>query len=794
MKCEENFDCCCEGPAEPPTHVERRARQPAYSGFIIVRLSRELPACDVDDLREVAHKLDLRELVSLLDQYDLAARRVVRAIRPEELRKLEAEAAQTELPPLHSLASYWRLDARHRTEAVEEIIKRLGAVYGVERAYRELAASDPQVNAANDPYNGDQDYEDAAPIGIGARWAWTQPNGEGAGVAVVDIEQGWYLNHEDLVGVGPTLIHGDNHSGIGGYRGDHGTAVLGEIVGQDNTVGVVGVAPGVTSVRVASHYDSATDTTGHVADAIIAAIGVLAVGDVILLEIQRNYYPTETDDADFDAIRLAVAHGILVVEAAGNGDHDLDAYVDAAGDHILRSGDPDFRESGAIMVGACESAATHDRWEWSNYGARIDCFGWGEDIVSCGYGDLDNGGGNDNRKYTDTFGGTSGASPMIVGAAMILQGMYEATTGVRLSPGQMRWLLSNPATGTAQGAGRAGDIGVMPDLNAIVSDELELVADVYLRDNVGDTGNTPSVGSISASPDVIVLPSPVANPTASFGQGSGTENSNTLGDEVEFGQDNAIYVRMKNRGASDANGVTATVYWSPVATLLTPDLWNLVGSTPAVNVPVGNTLVVAGPLIWHSGDIPAKGHYCFMALLDHPEDPAPPLPPGPPHFDWNAFYSFVRNHNNVTWRNFNVIDEIPAPEEPAEFPFLITGAPDEARVFELEIIQNLPREADVRLILPLALGARLAKRRQWKVKLDREKQIAVLYVPKKPRISLGCLRLGAGKRYQAVFVVRSCEAMQQGGHEIGIRQVWECEEVGGVVWRFVQRKEVEHKK
>ncbi len=790
MRCEKKVPrACCERPVGPPTHAERRERQPEYSGFVIVRLSRELPTCDAEDLREVAHKLDLGGLANLLDQYDLPARRVVRGQRPEELRRLEAEAAQSELPPLRSLTNYWRIDMRHRAEEVGEIVKHLSALHGVERAYREFAATDPVVNAADDPYNGDQDYLDAAPTGIDARWAWTQAHGEGAGVAVVDIEQGWYLAHEDLAAKAPTLISGDNRSGIGGYRGDHGTAVLGEIVGVDNTVGVVGVAPAITTVRVASHYDNATATTGHVADALIAAIGVLSVGDIILLEIQRNFYPTEVDDADFDAIRLAVAHGILVVEAAGNGDHDLDAYVDAAGDHILRPGDPDYRESGAIMVGACESAAAHDRWASSNYGARIDCFGWGEDIVSCGYGDLDNGGGNDNRMYTDTFGGTSGASPMIVGAAAILQGMYDATAGVRLSPGQMRWLLSNPATGTAQGAGRAGDIGVMPDLADIISHQLELVADVYVRDNVGDTGDSPSAGGISASPDVIVLPAPVANPTASFGQGSGTENSNTLGYRVEFGQDNSIYVRMKNRGSSDADGVTAAVYWSPVATLLTPDLWNLIGSTPAVNVPVGNTLVVAGPLTWASGDIPATGHYCFMALLDHPEDPAPPLPPGPPHFDWNAFYAFVRNHNNVTWRNFNVIDEIHPPEEPAEFPFLITGAPDEARVFDFEIIQNLPRDAQVRLVVPLALGARLAKERSWKIKLDRERRLATLYVPTARRVPICCVRLPAGARLKATFIVRCTEAMQQGGHELAIRQLWQGEEVGRITWAFHRRKE-----
>jgi hypothetical protein len=37
-----------------------------------------------------------------------------------------------------------------------------------------------------------------------------------------------------------------------------------------------------------------------------------------------------------------------------------------------------------------------------------------------------------------------------------------------LSPLQMRSLLSDPATGTAQGRGVAGNIGVMPDLRAII--------------------------------------------------------------------------------------------------------------------------------------------------------------------------------------------------------------------------------------------------------------------------------------------------------------------------------------
>jgi subtilisin family serine protease len=373
------------------------------------------------------------------------------------------------------LAAYWRIDVRQNMGQIDEILQRLEALDEVDLVYKELAVSDPggksgcdpRVNPTDDPYFKAQGYLEAAPLGIDARWVWNQANGVGEGVALIDLEQGWILDHEDLACKSPTLLYGDNRHGVGTYRGDHGAAVLGEVVAVDNRIGVVGIAPGVTSVRVVSHYDAETGTVLHVADAIVAATNALSAGDVLLLEVQRNYLPTEVDDVDFEAIRLAVARGIIVVEAAGNGGDDLDNYTNPAGERILNRTDSKFRESGAIMVGAAQSPLPHDRASFSNYGSRIDCYGWGENIVTCGYGNLDAGFG-ESSTYTNTFGGTSGASPMVTGAALLLQGMYQAATGKRLSPTQMRELLSNPATGTPQGRNVAGHIGVMPNLRAIV--------------------------------------------------------------------------------------------------------------------------------------------------------------------------------------------------------------------------------------------------------------------------------------------------------------------------------------
>jgi len=467
--------------------------KPHYSGFIVIRIAQEVNVASesVESLRSFAAENKLRGIEKLLGLYDIKdTRPVIRALPPKKILELEKQATQTELPPLHSLTAYWKLDVRKLpAKKAEEIVKSFSALDEVDVAYRELEATDPAVNPADDPYNVSQNYQDAAPVGIDARWAWTQLNGQGAAVGFVDLEQGWFLNHEDFASKSPTLLYGDNRDGVGTYVGSHGTAVLGEVAADDNTVGVVGIAPSVASVNVTSHWDTASSTSGNVADAIAGALPTLQVGDVLLLEIQKSFLPTETDVADFDAIRLAVALGIIVVEVAGNGSADLDNYTDGGGNFVLNRGSVDFTDSGAIMVGAALSPLPHNRKAASNYGSRIDCYAWGENVTTAGYGDLDDGGGDNTKSYTSTFTNTSAASPIISGAALILQGMYEANTAKRLSPLRMRELLSDPLTGTAQGGDVAGNIGVMPDLRAIIETTLEIPRLVTVIADAGNFGN-----------------------------------------------------------------------------------------------------------------------------------------------------------------------------------------------------------------------------------------------------------------------------------------------------------------
>ncbi len=356
------------------------------------------------------------------------------------------------------LRSYWRIDARSKNAPVDTILRRLQATPGIDFAYRESAIGTPsQIDPNENPYFPLQGYLDAAPTGIDARFAWRKPGGDGAGVGFVDVEDCWNTNHEDLKGQSPTLIFGDE------IAGDHGTGVLGELVAQDNKVGIIGVAPSPAYVFLTSWLEIGAATDRLVEGVVLSAI-LMNQGDVLLLEVERYYKPVELWAADFDALRFATSLGIVVIEPAANGDYDLDGTPDPAGRFVLNRASADFRDSGAIMIGASDPMDSHNRAPFSCYGSRVDCFAWGRYVVTCGGGDLDAGGGNPNKTYRKAFNGTSASAPIVAGAAMILQARRKVRGKRPLTSEEMRSLLADPRTGTLQGPRVPGNIGVMPNL------------------------------------------------------------------------------------------------------------------------------------------------------------------------------------------------------------------------------------------------------------------------------------------------------------------------------------------
>ena len=365
-------------------------------------------------------------------------------------------------PTSPNFALYYAIEYPSGAEP-EQIAKIIAQWANVETAYVEAGPVPPPLFPTDDPRNSNQGYQNAAPTGIDARWAWAKA--DGTAVGFVDLEQGWTLNHEDLVAANITIISGVNQA----YQG-HGTAVLGEVIAVDNTLGGMGIAP-KANTRVVSQWR--TTSTYNTAEAILSAISVMSYGDVLLLEAQTSYptasgyVPVEVEQAVFDAIQYATSQGIVVIEAGANGSVDLDAFQDTSGKHILNRNSSDFRDSGAILVGAASSTSPHQRLWFSNYGSRIDCFAWGENIDTSGDGWT----GNATNTYTSSFGGTSGATPIVVGAALLLQSWRIGQSKPRYSPYKLRQLLSDTTLNTQSAVPGTDRIGVMPNLRSIFEKE-----------------------------------------------------------------------------------------------------------------------------------------------------------------------------------------------------------------------------------------------------------------------------------------------------------------------------------
>lgn len=174
-----------------------------------------------------------------------------------------------------------------------------------------------------------QGYLRSAPEGIDAAFAWQRPGGRGETVHIIDVEGDWRFTHTDLLVNSGGLLAGTGYPEIQ-WR-DHGTAVLGQIGGDADEFGVSGIAP---SARLSGVSHGSLGS----ANAIASAAAKLSAGDVLLLEMHRpgplHGYSERTDQEGYIAvewwaddlveIKLAIARGIIVVEAAGNGRQDFD--------------------------------------------------------------------------------------------------------------------------------------------------------------------------------------------------------------------------------------------------------------------------------------------------------------------------------------------------------------------------------------------------------------------------------------------------------------------------------------
>ncbi len=688
-------------------------------------------------------------------------------------------------------------------DEMQTIVSELRDLEYVQMAYIKSQPVSPPCNRLQQPLLAGLDAEHTQQsyldeVEMDCAWHWT--GGDGNNIRIIDIEQGWrmndngtYVEHQDLLANTIRLLNDPIEVQVPGepepqrlsmyFRG-HGTRTLGVIAAiGDNAVGCTGMVPNISAdVMSIFHLDTVTGNSDRnrirsLLYTIRELVNTGEIGHIILIEdqVQPNQLilPAETQLGVFDMTRLATALGMVVVAAAGNGGTELTA---AAYDELL--GDPNDHpeDSGAIIVGACIATQnmllSNMRLPQSNYGSRVNCFARGAFAQTLG--NDPSGDANENvgyAQYTSLYNGTSSAAAIIAGVAGAVQGIARECRSNGVFNGyQLREILSDPNLGVDRlGIG----IGTMPELCNLVGQLINLntIADVYIRDNVDDDGTQPHLGSLASSPDVWV---------------ERNGDPQTRGSRVVAGDDHEVYVSVRNRGGVEINDVTATVFYLNSSTILLPDEWIEIGSVNIPTVPSGSVEVISSPIPWPASNLPAPGHYCFVVLLDAEDDPQP-FPPV--SFPNPADYrNYIRNNNNVAWRNFNIIDT--DAESTDNLTIDAKGVTEGLNEYRLEIISELPDGATLWLDVPedfleyfphdpdiveFGMGDGLEH--------FAGASVARIELPIHEIVQSSPIKLVISDRIPMRFDVQFPNQLQQ-PYELTIRQSFAGEEIGRITWQF----------
>jgi hypothetical protein len=469
---------------------ERIIRSDAYAGYLVMHVdeslgakldtSKTLMATSGDDggLAYIQSTIDEHPGVTLRRSVDIDADKL------DALRsRLEAQSGKT----LADFNSIFKIDTPDLDEAVS-LYNALKGKIGVSKIYPAQKTSPSSITTVPD-LTGHQGYlyPESTDGGLNAEAAWNA-GVTGQGASVILMESGWNYNHEDLNIDGPSYPCELGSADEGCSRGImHGTSMVGVIGALHNNHGTDGFSPDADiSFRGASHVDdidsiilrmlNGDESDGEMYPGTVFLIasatkGMLA-GDASCTEEPYGCIPTSILPSNQNAIEYAIAAGISVIEAAGNGYVDLN---DAANYGTVYT-NISTNDSGSIMVGA-SMGATKNRADFSNFGSRVNVFAWGAGVAAPGFpypgspfvwtntGSPVPPNDETNAYYTNLFGGTSSASSMIAGAAALVQSYAKQELGETtryLMPAKMREILVN--SGVPQSGG-GGSIGKQPRID-----------------------------------------------------------------------------------------------------------------------------------------------------------------------------------------------------------------------------------------------------------------------------------------------------------------------------------------
>lgn len=219
---------------------------------------------------------------------------------------------------------------------------------------------------------------------IQERWKYSQ--GEGVRVAVIDT--GCDLYHEDIKN---NLIEGKNFVDKGKDpidRNGHGTHVSSTIAAENNSLGMVGVAPKTKIMPLKALNDDGSGDLRDIIEAIVWAADQSV--DFITMSLGAPRGTTQLHDA----IKYASSKNIVVFCAAGNSGTDSALMYPASYPEV-------------ISIGAIDENL--NRTEFTCSGEELDFLAPGHDIIGAVPG----------NGYA-TMSGTSMSNPYAVGCASLL--------------------------------------------------------------------------------------------------------------------------------------------------------------------------------------------------------------------------------------------------------------------------------------------------------------------------------------------------------------------------------------